>query len=140
MKQSATTKSSEPGKVDSYIKQLRHPLRDVVEVLRQIILQTSKKIGEEIKWNAPAYFYTGDLEPSNPREYARYLVVFNLFRKDCVRLVFWHGDKANDTTGFLEGEYADGRRLATFSSIKDVQSRKKQLQTVLKAQIRQLES
>ena len=57
-------------------------------------------------------------------------------RKDCIRLVFWRGDVARDTTGLLEGEYPDGRRLAHFSSMKDLTTRKKALAAVLKAQLR----
>ena len=133
------TKPSEPDKVDAYMKRLKHPLSDVVETLRQIILKTDPTIGEEIKWNAPTFFYAGPIRPFNPKEYKRYLVVFNLFKQDCIRLVFWGGAKVNDTSGFLEGDYVDGRRLATFSSLQDVKSRKKALQNALKLQLKLLD-
>lgn len=133
------TKPSESEKVDAYMRRLEHPLSDVVESLRQIILKTDASIGEEIKWNAPAFFYTGRMKPSDPKEYRRYLIVFNLFRKDCIRLVFWRGARANDTSGFLEGDYADGRRLASFYGMQDVKSRKKALQNVLKLQLKHLD-
>jgi hypothetical protein len=122
-----TTKPSESDKVDEYMKRLKHPLSDVVEALRQIILKTDPKIGEEVKWNAPSFFYTGEMEPFNPKEYRRYLVVFNLFKKDCIRLVFWGGAKVKDTSGFLEGDYADGRRLAMFYGMNDVKSKQAKL-------------
>jgi hypothetical protein len=32
--------------------------------------------------------------------------VFNLFKKDCIRLVFWGGGKVDDKFKFLEGDYA----------------------------------
>jgi hypothetical protein len=86
-KQTTLTKPSEPEKVDAYIKGLKHPLAKVVEALRKIILSTDREIGEEIKWNAPTFFYSGEMKPSDPKEYKRYLVVFNLYRKDCIRLV-----------------------------------------------------
>jgi len=54
------TKASELEKVDAYMGRLKHPLAMVVEDLRQIILSTDKEIGEEIKWNAPAFFYAGN--------------------------------------------------------------------------------
>jgi hypothetical protein len=127
-----TTKASEPGKVDAYMKKLKHPLKDVVEALRQIILSTDKEIGEEIKWNAPTFFYAGEMRPFNPKEYKRYIVVFNLYQKDCIRLVFPSGAKVDDKTGFLQGEYADGRRLAFFPSLADVKSKKKALQAAIK--------
>jgi hypothetical protein len=82
------TKASEPEKVDAYVAGLKHPLTQVVKNLRQIILSIDGDIGEEIKWNAPTFFYAGPMKPANPKEYSRYIVVFNLFRKDCIRLVF----------------------------------------------------
>jgi hypothetical protein len=133
-----TTKPSESDKVDEYMKRLKHPLSDVVEALRQIILKTDPKIGEEVKWNAPSFFYTGEMEPFNPKEYRRYLVVFNLFKKDCIRLVFWGGAKVKDTSGFLEGDYADGRRLAMFYGMNDVKSKQAKLQKIVKQQLKLL--
>src|SRR5215813_11068402 len=133
-----TTKPSESDKVDEYMKRLKHPLSEVAEALRRIILKTDPKIGEEVKWNAPSFFYTGEMEPFNPKEYRRYLVVFNLFKKDCIRLVFWGGAKVKDTSGFLEGDYADGRRLAMFYGMNDVKSEQAKLQKIVKQQLKLL--
>jgi hypothetical protein len=135
-----TTKQSASNAVDAYLKTLKHPRIDVLRALRRVILETDNAIGEEIKWNAPAFFYTGEMADSDPKQYARYLVVSNLFKKDCIRLVFWHGDRANDTTGFLEGTYADGRRLASFSSASEVTSNARKLRGVLKKQLEHLRS
>jgi hypothetical protein len=132
------TKASAPAAVDAYMEKLKHPLADLAAALRTAILAADKKIGEEIKWNAPAFFYSGPMTPFNPKEHRRHLVVFNFFRKDCLRLIFMHGDRANDKTGFLEGDYSDGRRLALFGSIDDLESRKKVLKAVLKAQLEHL--
>jgi hypothetical protein len=134
-----TTKSSESDKVDEFMNGLAHPLTDVVAALRKIILAVGPEIGEEIKWNAPTFFYTGAMKPSDPKLYKRYLVVFNLFKKDCIRLVFWGGAKVDDKSGFLEGDYADGRRLALFQSMQDVKSKKQVLQFIVKEQLKHLE-
>jgi hypothetical protein len=138
-KKPSITKSSESASVDSYMERLVHPLKEVAMALRQTILRADPAIGEEIKWNAPAFFYTGEMKPFNPKEYKRYLVVFNLFKKDCIRLVFWGGAKADDKSGFLEGDYADGRRLAVFHGLQDVRSKKKVLQNTLKLQLKLLD-
>ena len=127
-----STKPSEPDEVDEYLQRLKHPLAEVVEALRRIILRTDREIGEEIKWNAPTFFYAGEMKPSDPKEYKRYIVVFNLYRKDCIRLVFPSGAKVKDNSGFLEGNYTDGRRLAMFHDMNDVKSKKKSLQGVIK--------
>jgi hypothetical protein len=75
----------------------------------------------------------------NPKEYNRYLVVFNLYRKDCIRLVFPSGARVKDKSGLLEGDYADGRRLALFHSMGDVQSKKASLQAVIRTWLETLD-
>jgi hypothetical protein len=138
-KEPALTKPSEPEKVDAYMQSLKHPLGKVVEALRKIILSTDREVGEEIKWNAPAFFYSGDMKPFNPKEYKRHLVVFNLHRKDCIRLVFPSGARVNDKSGLLEGDYADGRRLALFFNMADVKSKQASLQAVIRRCIETLD-
>ena len=134
-----TTKPSEPHTVDAYIKNMQHPLKNVVEALRQLILNTDPEIGEEVKWNAPTFFYSGEMRPSDPKEYKRYVIVFNLFKKDCIRLVFPSGAKVNDTSGLLEGSFADGRRLVLFYNLEDVNSKKETMQWVIKEWLRLLD-
>src|SRR5579863_6424152 len=101
-KDAKSTKPSEPDKVDAYIKKLKHPLVAVVKALRRIILSVDGEIGDEIKWNAPTFFYAGEMGPFNPKEYKRYIVVFNLYKKDCIRLVFPSGSRVKDKSGLLE--------------------------------------
>ena len=132
------TKASDPEAVDAFLKRQKHPLIGLARALRRTILAAAPGIGEEIKWNAPAFFFTGPMKPFDPKEYRRHLVVFNFYRKDSIRLVFWHGDRANDKSGLLLGEYPDGRRLATFSSLEDLTSRKKALVAALKAQVKHI--
>lgn len=131
-KHSLSTKKSEPEQVDAYVRALKYPLKSVVEELRSIILSADSAIGEEIKWNAPAFFYTGKMAEFDPKQYKRHVVVFNLFKKDCVRLVFPTGASIGDTSGMLVGDYADGRRLALFSSVDEVHSKKAALERVIK--------
>ena len=131
-KQNRLAKPSEPEKVDAYMQGLKHPLADVVEALRRIILSTDREIGEEVKWNAPTFFYAGKMKPFNPKDYKRYIVIFNLYRKDCIRLVFPSGARVSDKSGFLEGDYADGRRLALFFNMGDVKSKQTSLQAVIR--------
>jgi hypothetical protein len=92
-----------------------------------------------VKWNTPTFFYTGEMRPFNPKEYKRYLILFNLFQKSCLRLVFPSGSSINDTSGLLEGSYADGRRLAMFRCMDDVHAKKDALQRVIKQWLRTLD-
>jgi hypothetical protein len=127
-----STKQSELDKVDAFMANLQHPLANVIEALRRIILSSDPEIGEEIKWNAPAFFYTGELPPFDPKKYKRHIAVFNLFKKDCVRLVFPAGATIDDSDGLLEGDYADGRRLALFCSMDEVSAKKAALQRAIR--------
>ncbi len=122
---------SEKEQVTAHIKELDPVVAKIVESLRKIILSTDKEIGEHIKWNNPAFYYTGKMKPFNPKEHKREIIVFNLF-KGRIMLVFPSGAKVNDTTGFLEGEYKDGRRIVIFKDLKDVSSKKKILQSIVK--------
>jgi hypothetical protein len=79
------------------------------------------------------------MKPTNPKEYRRYIVVFNLFKKDCIRLVIPSGAKVEDKSGLLEGDYADGRRWAMFYSAKDVKSKGKDLRAVIRRWMKLLE-
>ena len=56
------------------------------------------------------------MKPFDPKEYKRDLIVMNL-HKGRIMLVFPSGAKVNDTSGLLEGDYKDGRRLAIFSAL-----------------------
>lgn len=117
--------------VTEYIQKLEPELAHIVEAIRQIILSTDNEIGERIKWNNPSFYYTGDMKPFNPKEYKREIAVFNLF-KGRIMLVFPSGAKVNDTSGLLEGDYKDGRRLVIFKDWTDVKSKEKALQKVIK--------
>lgn len=65
------TKPTQTAKVDAYLEEFKHPLKNILEALREIILGADKTIGEEIKWNAPTFFYTGEMTPSDPKLYKR---------------------------------------------------------------------
>jgi hypothetical protein len=127
-----TTGISEPEKVDEFLGNLDYPLLDVVQYLRNLILSTDKKMGEGIYWNAPTFYYTGTMKPFNPKEYKRYIVGFNFYKQDAVRLIFLRGAEAADTTGLLEGDYKDGRRIALFKSMEDVKSKEAALKKIIK--------
>ena len=115
--------------VTAYIQKLEEPTATIVEVLRQIILSTNPEIGEEIKWNAPSFFYTGEMKPFNPKEYKRYIIVMNLHNR--ILMVLPSGAKVNDTSGLLEGDYTDGRRLIKITGMDDVKNKEAALRKVI---------
>ncbi len=117
--------------VTDHIQKLEPAIAETIEALRQIILATDPIIGEEIKWNSPSFYYTGEMKPFDPKEYKRDIVVMNLHRGN-ILLVFPTGAVIKDTAGLLEGDYADGRRMARFSDMEDVNVKAPALQKVIK--------
>jgi len=107
-------------------------MEEIIEELRKIILSTDKEISEQVKWNSPAFYYTGDMKPFDPKEYKRDIVVFNLRKPEYVLLVFPTGARIKDDSGLLEGKYPDGRKTIKFASVEEVKKRKKDLQAVIK--------
>lgn len=123
--------SNDPQSITAYIQQLEPGFAAMVEAIRQLILHSSKEIGEQIKWNSPSFFYQGDMKPFAAKEYKRDIVIINT-RKNIALLVFPTGAKINDTSGILEGDYADGRRMIIFKTLADVKAKGKDLQQVIK--------
>lgn len=123
---------SEPQKVNDFLDNLNHPLLDLVQYLRTFILGIDKEIGEGIYWNGPTFYYTGKMKPFDPKEYKRYIVGFNFYKQHSIRLIFLKGADATDPTGLLEGDYKDGRRIASFKSIDDLKTKEKELKKIVK--------
>ncbi|MBP6185634.1 MAG: DUF1801 domain-containing protein [Saprospiraceae bacterium] len=121
----------DPESVSAFIAKLEPEFASLIESIRQIILETDKEIAERIKWNSPCFYYTGPMLPFNPKEYKRDLIVLNV-RKNMALLVFPTGAVIPDTTGVLEGNYTDGRRLIPFKTKEEVAARKNDLQRVIR--------
>ena len=119
--------------VTNFIQKLDPQLAEIIEEIRQTILGIDPIINEQIKWNSPSFFYSGEMKPYDPKEYKRDLAVLNI-RKE-IMLVFPTGASINDTMGILEGTYTDGRRLVYFKDLEDVKMKKEGLQHVIKAWI-----
>jgi len=126
-----TIKPSGQQQVTDHIKKLDPDFGKIIEAIRQIILKTDKEIGERIKWNNPSFYYTGEMKPFDPKEYKREIAVFNLY-KERIMLVFPGGEKIKDSSGLLEGDYKDGRRLIILRDMKDVKAKEKALQAIIK--------
>lgn len=126
-----STKPSDKDQVTQHIQSLEPELGKVITYLRKLILSTDTSIGERIKWNNPSFYYTGEMKAFDPKEYKREMIVFNLF-KGRIMLVFPSGAKVKDSSGLLEGDYKDGRRIIVFKDLNDIKAKEKTLQTVIK--------
>jgi len=99
-------KNNGTEQVSDYIQKLEKSLAEFVEAVRQTILSADKEIAEHVKWNSPAFYYSGNMKAFDPKEYKRDIVVMNLHRGN-ILLVFPTGAKIKDTTGLPEGKYPD---------------------------------
>jgi uncharacterized protein YdhG (YjbR/CyaY superfamily) len=128
--------AANPAAVTAYVAKLAPTQRELTEAIRQTILTADKQIAEHIKWNAPAFFYSGEMKPFDPKEYKRDLIVLNLRQKDHVLLILPTGENIKDVSTILEGEYTDGRRMITIKDAADLKAKEKELKKVIKAWIK----
>lgn len=120
-----------PAEVDRCIQKYTDFLQIITNKLRSIILNIDAEIGEQIKWNSPSFFYTGQMASFDAKEYKRDIVVLNLHRGS-VLMVFPTGAKINDHTGVLEGNYTDGRRTIKIADMDDLLKKEEAIKTVIK--------
>ncbi|HYD22386.1 MAG TPA: DUF1801 domain-containing protein [Flavipsychrobacter sp.] len=110
-------------KVDEFLKKKNHPLHAEIQRVRDIIMNTSDKITEDIKWSSPTFMYKGNI--------ASYF----LNAKKHVSLMFHYGASLPNKSGLLEGDAAQGR-VAKFEDMKDIEEKKKALESVIKEWIK----
>jgi len=106
-------------KVDALIKKKNNPFTAEIQRVREIILDVSDKIEEDVKWSAPTFIYKGNIAS------------FYMNTKKHVSLMFHTGAIIPDKSGLLEGE-GDVSRVAKFMDMKDVDKKKKALQEIIK--------
>jgi hypothetical protein len=67
--------------VDSWMAKYDNPQKPLVEAVRQVVLKADKRIGETIKWQAPTFFYKGNLASFYPKSKAHVSLMFHLGAK-----------------------------------------------------------
>lgn len=114
--------SNRNPKVDDWFKSYGNPQKDLVQKVRNAILDTDKRITEDIKWQAPTFIYKGNIASFFPKS------------KKAVSLMFHKGASIPDPSGLLEGD-GDVSRVARFTDDGDLDSKKAALQDVIRAWI-----
>jgi hypothetical protein len=131
----AKNKLSGPEQVADFLLNLKHPLKRVIEVLREFILNSHKGVTEHIKWNAPSFCFQDDDR-----------ITFNLHKNDCILIIFHRGAKVKDTkgkeplfkdsTGLLEW-LSNDRAVVKFYSLEEVTEKKAKLVKLVKQWIKE---
>ena len=109
--------------VDDFLAKQKHPLTKEIQKVREIILATNSKVEEVIKWSTPTFMYKGNIAS------------FTITAKKFVSLMFHKGALINDKLGLLEGDGKEAR-VARFQDLKDIQTKKKALESVIKEWIK----
>lgn len=127
----------EPQKVTEYINSLESSNRETIEFLREIFLNSNSKIAEQIKWNSPSFYYSGEMKKFEAKEYKRDLAVINLHRGK-ILIVFPTGNKIDNK--ILKGKnYPDGRKIIEILNLEDARNKVDELQNGVKKWIEQIE-
>lgn len=105
--------------VDEFMARHETPMKAEVQAVRDIIKGVNPAIGEQIKWNAPSYFYKGvDM------------VTFQLRPVDHVHLVFHYPAVVNIQSELLEGDYPT-RRMMYLRGMADIEAKRGELARVI---------
>ena len=133
----AAKKSAAPAgdAVATYLKALKHPLKNEIEAVRLIILGVSPAISEGIKWNTASF-----------RTEKEWFATFNTRAQESVQLIFHLGAKARpdmkafklaDPNGLMKWLGKD-RAMVTLGSGRDIPANRKALEAIVRAWIKQL--
>jgi uncharacterized protein YdeI (YjbR/CyaY-like superfamily) len=109
--------------VDELLKKKKNPMTAEIERVREIILETSDKIEETVKWSAPTFMYKGNIAS------------FYMNTKQHVSLMFHTGAQIPDRYKILEGD-GNVSRVVKFADMNDIERKKKALKSVIKEWIK----
>lgn len=108
--------------VDEWFEAYRNPQRELVQAVRQLILDTDERVSETIKWKAPTFMYRGNIASFYPKATQH------------VSLMFHTGASLPDPTGLLEGT-GDTSRVVKFADAADLAAKASALQDLIRAWI-----
>jgi uncharacterized protein YdhG (YjbR/CyaY superfamily) len=124
-------KLSNSEQVEQHISKLPKEIQPTIEYLRQVMLSVDNNIAEHIKWNSPAFYYSGQMKDFDPKEYKRDILVMNL-RKDKIMCVLPTGMSIKNNTEILEGDYTDGRRIIYFKDLDDLKQKENKFRETIR--------
>ena len=131
------TSINQKEKVDLLIADKADELKKIINEIRKIVLEINPLISEQVKWNSPSFYYTGEIASDNAKEYPRDILVLNLTRGYAL-LIFPSGAKIKNHDDFLEGDYKDGRRMLTIKDFKTLIEKKQKFISAIKEWITQI--
>jgi hypothetical protein len=108
--------------VDAWFESYENPQKDLVQAVRDVILDADARVTEAIKWKAPTFVYRGNIASFYPKT------------KSHASLMFHTGASLPDPHGLLAGE-GDTSRVARFESLADLAEKSPALRELIAAWI-----
>jgi hypothetical protein len=108
-----------PG-VDRWFQKLDHPLKELMLLVRKMILEADDRITESIKWSAPTFEYKGNLASFQPNA------------KKFVSLMFHRGSEIPGKHPALVGDGALVR-IMRFQDVRDAENHQESLEAIVHA-------
>jgi hypothetical protein len=125
-KQKIKTAAEGSKEVDEFITKLEHPLKNEIESVRKIILDSSPHILEQVKWNAPSFRAKDDF------------VTFHIRPVDKIHLVFHHPDIVRIQSSLLQGDYKD-RRMLYLVDQSSIEASRPELQRIIRELVKMMD-
>ena len=108
--------------VDAWFQASEHPMKDVMQLVRRVILDADSRV-EEIKWKTPTFAFKGNIASINPQA-RRY-----------VSLMFHRGAEIPGDFPSFQGEGAVARYMQ-FADDADVEARRDELTRAVQSWIK----
>ena len=108
--------------MDVWFEAYENPQKELVQAVREAILDADPRVTEAIKWKAPTFMFKGNIASFYPKT------------KTHASLMFHTGASLPDPSGLLAGE-GDTSRVARFESIDDLEAKRPALHALIAAWI-----
>ena len=108
------------NEVDTWFENLEHPLKEVMQAVRAIILGADERITESVKWSTPTFTYEGNLLSIQPNA------------KKFVSLLFHRGSEIPGDHPHLEGDSRLARTMK-FADLGELSEKRADLEAVVRA-------
>jgi hypothetical protein len=108
--------------VDAWFETYTNPQKELVQAVREVILDADPRMSEAIKWQAPTFMYKGNMASFYPKTTKH------------VSLMFHTGASLPDPEGLLEGE-GETSRVVRFLDADDLAAKTDALRALVAAWI-----
>ncbi|HET9757954.1 MAG TPA: DUF1801 domain-containing protein [Candidatus Limnocylindrales bacterium] len=106
--------------VDAWFERYDNPMKDVVQRVREIVLDTDPRVDECIKWQAPTFTYKGNIASFYPKSRQHASLMFHL------------GAKIPGMYPRLEGS-GDTSRVMKVADLDEAEAARPELESIVRA-------